>query len=475
MFQRSLLKDSDVEPLAAGVLSVLETVGVLCQNEEILRALEAAGASVDYGSQRAKYPKQMQVEHVEQFRAEHAASDDDGHCAFAAPGMPGLGGQIAQFFYDDKQKERRRGNKDDFVALIKLGEALHGEAGVGHSLLLTDVPPLVEPLEAALLMAEYASHPSPAFAWNVRQVDYLIEMGELLGRQDWFSWGAICFAHPLRFDRDVADKFVRRVRSGAATGLTGMPVAGVTTPVTLEGFIVVSAAEHLATWIAARALNPTVPLGGSMWAGTPDPRTGEVSYSSFDAMLYGCAAVEFLRRWCGMEVTVGGGEYCSAKEPGLYAALEKAYKALTIAAFTGRHPSLGQGMLDDGKVLSPAQLLLERDLTVGVAQYGRAVNVTPEALALATIAEVDVGLTKSYFETAHTLEHFRECLWTPKLIDRSGWRGPAQEAAILEKASQGVEDLLAGYRKPAVDPGKLEKMRAVVERAKRELPLSPGH
>jgi len=469
MFQRALLKEADVEPLAAGVLTVLETVGVLCQNGELLRALDAAGARVDPAAQRVQFPKPMQREYLEQFRTEHAPGDDDGHCAFTAPGMPGLGGQLAQFFYDDKQKARRRGNRDDFVTLTKLGEALHGDAGVGHSLLLTDVPPLLEPLAAALLMAEYASHPSPAFAWNVRQVDYLVEMGELLGRQDWFSWGAICFAHPLRFDKDVADKFVRRVRAGAPTGLTAMPVAGVTTPVTLEGFIVVSAAEHLATWIAARALNPTVPLGGSLWAGTPDPRTGEVSYSSFDAMLYGCTAVEFLRRWCGLEVVVGGGEYCSAKEPGLYAAQEKAYKALTIAAFTGRHPSLGQGMLDDGKVLSPVQLLLERDLTGGVAQYSRTVNATPEALALATIADVDVGLTKSYFETTHTLENFRKCLWTPTLIDRSGWRGADQEAAILEKASREVQTLLAGYRKPAVDPGTLAAMRGVVDRAKREL------
>jgi len=60
-------------------------------------------------------------------------------------------------------------------------------------------------------------------------------------------------------------------------------------------------------------------------------------------------------------------------------------------------------------------------------------------------------------------------LWTPTLIDRSGWRGADQEAAILEKASREVQTLLAGYRKPAVDPGTLAAMRGVVDRAKREL------
>ena len=61
-------------------------------------------------------------------------------------------------------------------------------------------------------------------------------MGDVLGIPDWAGWGAICFAHPLRFDRDVAAKFVRRVREGVPTGLTAMPVAGCSTPATTAGF-----------------------------------------------------------------------------------------------------------------------------------------------------------------------------------------------------------------------------------------------
>ncbi len=76
--------------------------------------------------------------------------------------------------------------------------------------------------------------------------------------------------------------------------------------------------------------------------------TGHISYSAFDAMYYAFASVEFLRRWTGVAVPVGGGEYCDAREPGLYAAMEKAHKAMTIAAFTGQHPPIGQGLLDEG-------------------------------------------------------------------------------------------------------------------------------
>jgi len=39
----------------------------------------------------------------------------------------------------------------------------HPEAGVGHVLALADVPSILEPLEAGLLLAEYAGIPQPPF------------------------------------------------------------------------------------------------------------------------------------------------------------------------------------------------------------------------------------------------------------------------------------------------------------------------
>ena len=190
MFQRHLLKDSDVEPLAQAVFTVLEKVGILCQNADILRALEAMGAKPDYRTERVTFPKKMQQAFVDQVRKERARPVPNAPPKFSPPGLPGLGTQVAQFYHDFPTHERRAGNKQDLIQLIKLGDALHRESGVGHCLLLTDVPPLVEPLEAALLLAEYAHKPHPAFAWHVRTADYLIEMGEILGIKKWFSYGA---------------------------------------------------------------------------------------------------------------------------------------------------------------------------------------------------------------------------------------------------------------------------------------------
>jgi len=467
MSQYSLLSDDDIPQLASGVLTVLDEVGILCENEEMLTKLDEAGARVDYDNQRVRFPRPMTAEFVESFRQESSRSQEV--LRFAAPALPTLGTQVAQLYYDYPQHQQRTGNKEDFIHLLKLGDVLHPAEGVGHCLLLTEVPPMIEPLEAAMLLAEYAHQPKPAFAWNVRQVNFLAQMGEILGIVDWFEWGAICIAHPLRFDRDVADKFVRRVNAGTPTGLTAMPVAGATTPVTVEGFIVVASAELIAGWIAARVLNPEVGLVGSMWAGTVDMKTGTVSYCAFDAMYYAFACVEFVRRWCGMTVSVGGGEYCDAKVPGLYTALEKAYKAMTIAAFTGQLPCIGQGMLAEGKTISPVQLLLERDLATGLQSMHGALDPTPEKMGLSAIRRVDLGLHTSHLETEHTLSHFRHCLWLPELIERAGWAGPDAESQVLDKTQEKVDSLVAQYSKPEGRGQQLTAMRAVVEKAKADL------
>jgi trimethylamine:corrinoid methyltransferase-like protein len=417
-----------------------------------------------------RFPRLMVAEFIEQFRGENGPtafrSPSEG---FHAPALPRMETQVAQHFYDHAKGQKRSGNTRDFITCIKLGDVLHGEQGVGHVLLSTDVPPLLEPLNAAILLAEHARKPCGVYPWHFRQIDYLIEMGEVLGVPNLWSWGALCFAHPLRLDKAVVDRLVRMAKAGVSVGITAMPVAGVSTPVTVEGFIAVAAAEIVAVWIAARAINPQCPLGGSMWAGTVDMKTGGVSYSAFDAMYYAFAVCEFVRRWTGFPFPPGSGEYSDAKTPGMYAALEKHYKAMTVAAFTGRHPGIGQGMLECGKVFAPVQMMIERDFAGALGQYERTIEPNADTLPLDTIFEVDLGLHTNFLQSTHTLEHFRETLWLPGLVDRSGYTGEGQDEALLDRAQVKVEQALEQHVKPEGREEQLNAMRAIMERAGREL------
>jgi trimethylamine--corrinoid protein Co-methyltransferase len=470
MVKVNFADDADVEALGEAAFAVLEETGMRFQNDEMLRALKTVGARVDEASQVAKFPRKLLADFVDATRAETSPGGQDQATPFEAPALPSVTGSVAQFVYDFDSQEPRPGTRADLIEFTKLGSALDPNGSVGHAVLLRDVPSILEPLEAAVILAAHAERPEPPFAWDVRQADYLEEMGSFLGLDRWYSLGAVCIAHPLCFDKNPADRYVRMMKEGhRPAGLTSMPVAGVSAPVTVEGFIVVAAAEYLAAWIAGRALSPRIPLGGSMWAGTTDMKTGHVSYSAFDAMFYAIATVQFLEEWCGVHVSVGGGEYCASKTPGVYAALEKAYKAMTIVAFTGEHPQIGEGMLDNGKVLSDVQLLLEREFGIGLGHLAREITARRDDIALDEILEIGFGERSSHVSTDHTALNFRSSLWLPQFIERSGWAGSEDEQVLLQRLKEKAGSLAVEAPSPRDREDELVKMRSVLERARRDL------
>ena len=470
MFGRSVLKDGDVEQLAEAVLTILEKVGALYQNKEVLKALEGLGAQVDYSREVATFPRRMVDEFLVTIRKEASSAQtlDDGHRKFTAPGPGGLFHNLSQYYYDAEKMERRIGNTKDYIRMIKLGDMVHPKSGVGHCLLLSDVPAPIEPLMVTLLQYEYAHKARGAYVQDVRQIDYLIEMGDVCGIPD-LAWLAnIGFSSPLRLGKDIADRWVHAMKLGRPISLYVMTVCGAGTPVTAAGCVALASAELLANCMAGRALNPRGRIGCGVWIATMDMKTGEASYLAFDAMIRNFAVREFLRRWAGIPVSTGGGEYTPAKTPGLFAALEKAYSAMTVAAFTGSHPGVGIGHLDGGLVISPEQLLLDREMAQALGHLNP-IEVSPETISLDAILDVGHAAKTNYMESENTLRHFRSALWLPQLLERVGWSGLDTEERVLKRAQQKVSELVAAYKKPDVDTEKLAKMRQIVAKARKKL------
>ncbi|MGQ9554101.1 MAG: trimethylamine methyltransferase family protein [Anaerolineae bacterium] len=468
----SALGQADVAPLAEAVLTVLDKVGMTCENADILAALRGAGARVDRDAGSITFPRRMVQGFVEQLRQE-SQQGEGGDGRFRAPAIPGLLHQLAIYTYDWERREKRLGNVADFIELTKLADVLHPEHGAGHCLLLSDVAAPVEPLEVALLLFEYAHKPAGVVVADVRQIGYVREIEGIAGIVNpyWHWLTNVSFATPLRLAREAAALFVYLVRSGDYPAkVYNFGVSGASMPVTAAGSIVLAAAEILALWMAARALNPDIGIGGNtlVQVGSIDMRGRGVSWWAFDGMMRSLAACQFLREWTGVAVSPGGGEYTPSSFPGTYVALEKAYRAMVIAAFTGYHPGIGHGHLEAGLTFSPVQLLLDRDMTAAL-RHLESPAIDQESIGLQTILEVGHGEQGTYMEAEHTLRHFRAALWQPQFLSRSGWRGSQGEEKVLRKAQDRVNELLSQYRKPEYDPGKLQKMRDVVERARAAL------
>jgi trimethylamine:corrinoid methyltransferase-like protein len=485
-----VLTAREVELLAAGVCRVLATQGFQCDHPIVLDAFAQAGASVDREHHLARIPEAVSRRFAEGLAAEDKSGwqrqlhSEDRQAIysgfqpyrsagrFVPPRPPCMFHNLSTYFHDDDTGALRPGCRADFITLIRLGDTLHPEQGMGHALNLADgVPAAVEPLEAALVLLEHSRHPRGVYVMDMRQVPYLEEIEAIFGITDpyWHWLANICPTSPLKLDRLAAERYVHMLRSGLYPAkLAAMPVSGVNLPITTGGTIVVVAAEFLALWLVARVLQPKkIPLTGMPILGTLDLACGSVSFTAFDAAIRRFAVCDFVRQWTGVRLAPGPGEWTPTKTPGTFCTLEKAYFAMMAAAFTGCHPEIGVGHLDSGLTISPVQLLLDHEYT----QALRFLQVPPlheKDLGLDAIAEVGLGLDRDFLTTDHTLGAMRQATWMPQCWNRNGWSAQA-EAELLNRTRGRVRELIAQYRQPEVDPDKLAAARAVVERARRQL------
>jgi trimethylamine:corrinoid methyltransferase-like protein len=86
MIELDFAGTADVEAIGDACLTVLERVGMVFQNDEILTALEAWGARVDHSRQVATFPRQALAQFVAGLRAE-ASAPRDPHLPCAGAGL----------------------------------------------------------------------------------------------------------------------------------------------------------------------------------------------------------------------------------------------------------------------------------------------------------------------------------------------------------------------------------------------------
>ncbi len=475
----NILTDSDLDQLAEATLTVLAQTGVMYQSEAILDALDKAGAEIDRENHRARLPRSLVEGVVERQRRRAGAKGPPATRREPGPRdgpLPAVYNQVAQFYYDHERGARRAGNRQDFVSMVQFGDALDERQTVDQVLLMHEEPAPVEPLEALTLLLRHTSRPGSVYPHFAEQFPYLEEIGEIYaGDPRRFLTGGIFMVSPLRMDQRACDYMAGMIRRGLSCGVGTQPVSGISAPVTRAGTVVVGAAEILAGWAAATALEPDVELAwGCICSGSVDMPTGNVTFCSPESMVQDIGCVELFRRRFGGHVTVAGGsDYTSAKLPGYQAGFEKAFEAMAVSAYTGGHPRLGAGLLDLGRMFSPLQLLIDRELQSFLWRFSAGMEVDHEQIALDLIAAVGSGIGASYLDSDHTLRHYRENLWFPALMERGVWRGECEEERpdekLLERCRTQFTDVMSRYRTPEVDEDMLTEVREVVDRARREL------
>jgi trimethylamine--corrinoid protein Co-methyltransferase len=304
------------------------------------------------------------------------------------------------------------------------------------------------------------------------QLPYLEDLETIMaGRQVRYHTNG-CSVNHFTLDERAAGCLLAVARNGLESWwVNSCPVAGANAPVTLAGAVVVGVAETLGGWLAGWALNEEVALGAIPLAGVMDMRTTRVMFSTPESILIDSALYQYFDRSYGVKIGLCAG-YTDAKTPGMQAINDKLLKSLAYGLFID-HLGGQTGTLEAGSTYSPTQQVIDLELNRQTAQLARGLAVTDGTLALAEIEQFAPDDSQSFLLMDHTLRHWREALWQPRLMDRTAFESPEaerrKERQMVERAEALWRDALERYTPPSLDEHKIRAAEETLARARREL------
>jgi trimethylamine:corrinoid methyltransferase-like protein len=163
--------------------------------------------------------------------------------------------------------------------------------------------------------------------------------------------------------------------------------------------------------------------------------------------------------------------YVEARVPGLQAAFLKTYRQMAFGGTVSL--PLPIGALDNGAAFSPTQAMLDLEMNEAIYKFHRGLEVNAETCAVDLIHERRFCEQGTYLESEHTLSHFRDVGWNPRLFDRRyvdhAQPAPCGDERILEQADQAWRRLVANQPAPSLDAARRRELERIVSAARKEL------
>jgi trimethylamine:corrinoid methyltransferase-like protein len=131
------------------------------------------------------------------------------------------------------------------------------------------------------------------------------------------------------------------------------------------------------------------------------------------------------------------------------------------------------GALDSGAAFSPAQAMIDLEISEAIYKFNRGLEVNADACAVDLIHDLLFCERQTYLQSEHTRRHFRETGWHPRLFERRPFDhtepAPCGDEKMLQQAEQTWRQLVAGQPAPTLDPALVRELDRIVIAARKEL------
>ncbi len=459
-FGAELPEAASVAAVHESALRVLETTGVLVQDDEAVELLRARGARCD--GRRVW----LRADLVQRALATAPSSfvlagrrPELGLPLGGADGRVFGSGSGAAYMVDPRPPvpgaagpALRPGTLADLAATAKLGHQLPALDFNSDCMEPLDLPEGVRTRRGTHARLTLSDKAIEWVASVDEDVDDAERINEILFGASWHQRPRALIvlntSTPLQLSGETARILLRWARLGQPSCVTACVMGGTTGPATLAGVLVVQHAEVLAALVlsqAAREGSPFVYGGVSAMASL---RTGAARFGTPEFARLARATVGLAHR-CGLPVRAGAA-ITDAHSVDARATAESA-AGLSAAAFAGGHFLFqATGMLSSFNALSLEKYVLDADVAVALRAALHDVPAGDDELAEDIIAAA--GPAGEYLGQAHTRRHARDfersepaAAPAPEPFER--WAAAGGEDAVAV-AARRVQDLLGAYQPP---------------------------
>ncbi|MGQ9682426.1 MAG: trimethylamine methyltransferase family protein [Anaerolineae bacterium] len=426
-----LFTADELDRLHHASLQILADPGMRIMAPSLLAALERRGAKVDWSREVVRFPASLVEETIAGMQGDLRRGRKpillNGVVSSQSTGpvQAKFGGACIEVF-DWAGQRLRPPTRQDLIDMVRLGEALPEVATVGNPVVyLTEddgrpVDPRLQRVKTAALIARYTRKAGATEVWNAQELDFLMELGEIVRGSRAAYLANPCFVtaketiSPLILDDKAGEVLLLLAQRGLPTTIIPMPLTGGSCPMTLAANVALCNAEVLGVATAVRAACETAWVAGGVISGVLDMSSGTASFAAPEAILQDLGIAELHERRYGFDFAIGTG-YTDAKYPGTQSVMEKLAKYW--ATYRSGRVNYPVGLVNGGKAFSPEQALLDLEAAQWIHQFGKGIDVNEDTLCLDLIRQQGIG--GSFLGEEHTVLNMRRAVWYPALMDRT--------------------------------------------------------
>ncbi|MBN1147746.1 MAG: trimethylamine methyltransferase family protein [Anaerolineales bacterium] len=445
------LSDEQVRDIHYATLQILGQIGVEMQDPQGRKLLLEAGAWESNG--RLKIPERLLVEALASAPSRIPMYDRLGNLAMPLElGKVFFGsGSDTIFTLDINTGERRRALAQDVEDFARLSDALENIDFVMSMGVPSDVPVRDTFVHEFAQMIRGSVKPNVYTAQDRRDMEDIYRIaaavagGEQALREKPFLLLYAEPISPLLINEESLQKIIFCAEKGIPCAYIPSPNPGGGGPVTLAGAIAVGNAECLAGLIVSQLVRPGTPFLYGMNTAALDMKTTIVSYGSPEWSL-GMAAWTELARYYNLPVWGYAGA-SDSKVVDAQAGIEATFSI--YSAFISRCTLVHDvAYIEYGSTSSMEMLVIADEIISMIGRFMRGVPVNQDTLALEAIARTRPG--SGFLADDHTLQHFRDSQWSPRLIDRKRydlWQA-AGAKDMFARANERARKILARHQPP---------------------------